>query len=74
MKKSFLYPWVPSGCSFTVLWLSNGHVCEPNIQACSWDSEYGDLFYSIVTPLINPVIYSLKNKDMKHAIKKLLGT
>uniref|UniRef100_A0A452QDZ6 Olfactory receptor n=1 Tax=Ursus americanus TaxID=9643 RepID=A0A452QDZ6_URSAM len=29
---------------------------------------------SIVTPLINPVIYSLRNKDMKHAIKKLLGT
>ncbi|XP_047593814.1 LOW QUALITY PROTEIN: olfactory receptor 11G2-like [Lutra lutra] len=32
------------------------------------------LFYSIVTPLINPVIYSLRNKDMKHAMKKLLGT
>uniref|UniRef100_M3Z7T5 Olfactory receptor n=2 Tax=Mustela TaxID=9665 RepID=M3Z7T5_MUSPF len=30
------------------------------------------LFYSIVTPLINPVIYSLRNKDMKHAMKKLL--
>ncbi|XP_058397083.1 olfactory receptor 11G2-like [Diceros bicornis minor] len=32
------------------------------------------LFYSVVTPLINPVIYSLRNKDMKHAMKKLLGT
>uniref|UniRef100_A0A8D1SIR6 Olfactory receptor n=1 Tax=Sus scrofa TaxID=9823 RepID=A0A8D1SIR6_PIG len=32
------------------------------------------LFYSAVTPLINPVIYSLRNKDMKHAMKKLLGT
>ncbi|XP_049624954.1 olfactory receptor 11G2-like [Suncus etruscus] len=31
------------------------------------------LFYSVVTPLINPVIYSLRNKDMKHAMKKLLG-
>ncbi|XP_049753979.1 olfactory receptor 11G2-like [Elephas maximus indicus] len=31
------------------------------------------LFYSVVTPLINPVIYSLKNKDMKHAMKKFLG-
>ncbi|CAH6778971.1 olfactory receptor 11G2 [Phodopus roborovskii] len=30
------------------------------------------LFYSVVTPLINPVIYSLRNKDMKHAMKKLL--
>nr|XP_012608027.2 olfactory receptor 11G2-like [Microcebus murinus] len=32
------------------------------------------LFYSVITALINPVIYSLRNKDMKHAMKKLLGT
>nr|XP_006218180.2 olfactory receptor 11G2-like [Vicugna pacos] len=32
------------------------------------------LFYSVVTPFINPVIYSLRNKDMKRAMKKLLGT
>ncbi|KAM6181678.1 olfactory receptor 11G2-like [Erethizon dorsatum] len=31
------------------------------------------LFYSVVTPLINPVIYSLRNKDMKLAMKKLLS-
>ncbi|KAM6202583.1 olfactory receptor 11G2-like [Rhynchocyon petersi] len=30
------------------------------------------LFYSVVTPLINPVIYSLRNKDMKLAMNKLL--
>ncbi|XP_048210794.1 olfactory receptor 11G2-like isoform X1 [Perognathus longimembris pacificus] len=30
------------------------------------------LFYSVVTPLFNPVIYSLRNKDMKYAMKKLL--
>ncbi|XP_004390065.1 olfactory receptor 11G2-like [Trichechus manatus latirostris] len=30
------------------------------------------LFYSVVTPLINPVIYRLRNKDVKHAMKKLL--
>ncbi|KAM5234934.1 olfactory receptor 11G2-like [Ctenodactylus gundi] len=32
------------------------------------------LFYSVGTPFINPVIYSLRNKDMKHALKKLLQT
>ncbi|XP_039077907.1 olfactory receptor 11G2-like [Hyaena hyaena] len=31
------------------------------------------LFYSAGTPLINPVIYSLRNKDMKDALKKFLG-
>ncbi|XP_044086103.1 olfactory receptor 11G2-like [Neovison vison] len=31
------------------------------------------LFYSVGTPLINPVIYSLRNKDMKYALHKFLG-
>ncbi|XP_045411108.1 olfactory receptor 11G2 [Lemur catta] len=31
------------------------------------------LFYSVVTPLLNPVIYSLRNKDMKKAMHKFLG-
>lgn len=31
------------------------------------------LIYSAVTPLLNPLIYSLRNKDMKDAIKKVLG-
>ncbi|XP_058397075.1 olfactory receptor 11G2-like [Diceros bicornis minor] len=31
------------------------------------------LFYSVGTPLINPVIYSLRNKDMKHALQTFLG-
>ncbi|XP_061014445.1 olfactory receptor 11G2-like isoform X1 [Dama dama] len=30
------------------------------------------LFYSVVTPLLNPIIYSLRNKDMKKALKKFL--
>ncbi|XP_004584939.2 olfactory receptor 11G2 [Ochotona princeps] len=31
------------------------------------------LFYSVVTPLVNPVIYSLRNKDMKQAMRKMLA-
>nr|XP_020736830.1 olfactory receptor 5T1-like [Odocoileus virginianus texanus] len=31
------------------------------------------LFYSIVIPMLNPVIYSLRNKDVKEAIKRVLG-
>ncbi|EPY76186.1 olfactory receptor 739-like protein [Camelus ferus] len=31
------------------------------------------LIYSAVTPLLNPFIYSLRNKDMKDALKKVLS-
>ncbi|KAM6202581.1 olfactory receptor 11H4-like [Rhynchocyon petersi] len=29
------------------------------------------LFYSVVTPFLNPLIYSLRNKEMKAALKKI---
>uniref|UniRef100_A0A4X1VT76 Olfactory receptor n=1 Tax=Sus scrofa TaxID=9823 RepID=A0A4X1VT76_PIG len=30
------------------------------------------LFYGVVTPMLNPIIYSLRNKDVKAAMKKLV--
>ncbi|XP_005309081.4 olfactory receptor 10C1-like isoform X2 [Chrysemys picta bellii] len=29
------------------------------------------LFYSVVTPILNPIIYSLRNKDVKGAIRRM---
>ncbi|XP_046316678.1 olfactory receptor 4F4 [Marmota monax] len=31
------------------------------------------VFYSVVTPLLNPIIYTLRNKDMKTAMRRLKG-
>lgn len=34
--------------------------------------KYLALFYTIVTPVFNPLIYSLRNKDVRSALKRLL--
>ncbi|XP_075715801.1 olfactory receptor 11L1-like [Rhinoderma darwinii] len=31
------------------------------------------LFYTVITPLLNPMIYSLSNRDIKQALRKLLN-
>ncbi|XP_045412988.1 olfactory receptor 5T2-like [Lemur catta] len=31
------------------------------------------IFYTIVIPMLNPIIYSLRNKDVKEAIKRVFG-
>ncbi|XP_044513148.1 olfactory receptor 13C7-like [Gracilinanus agilis] len=35
--------------------------------------KFISLFYGVVTPMLNPLIYSLRNKDVKTAVKNLLG-
>ncbi|KAL1776813.1 olfactory receptor 13C8 [Sigmodon hispidus] len=31
------------------------------------------LFYGVMTPMLNPLIYSLRNKDVKAAVQNMLG-
>ncbi|XP_075061765.1 olfactory receptor 1468-like [Mixophyes fleayi] len=40
----------------------------------SWNiSKVLSLLYTVVTPLMNPVIYSLRNKDLKKAVEQMIN-
>ncbi|XP_036770966.2 olfactory receptor 9K2-like [Manis pentadactyla] len=36
-------------------------------------SKVASLCYTLVTPMLNPLIYSLRNKDVKEALRRILG-
>ncbi|XP_010375385.2 olfactory receptor 4K15-like [Rhinopithecus roxellana] len=39
----------------------------------TWVDKFLALFYTVITPLLNPAIYTLRNKEIKNAIKRLLN-
>ncbi|XP_045423530.1 putative olfactory receptor 2W6 [Lemur catta] len=61
----------------TVVSLFYGTIIYMYLQpANSYSQDQGKfltLFYTIVTPSVNPLIYTLRNKNVKGAMKKLLG-
>ncbi|XP_055146807.1 olfactory receptor 5T1 [Symphalangus syndactylus] len=45
---------------------------RPSSSYASDNDMIVSIFYTIVIPMLNPIIYSLRNKDVKEAIKRLL--
>jgi olfactory receptor len=45
---------------------------QPGNSASRDQGKFLTLFYTIITPSLNPLIYTLRNKDMKDALKKLV--
>ncbi|XP_054448786.1 olfactory receptor 145-like [Pteronotus mesoamericanus] len=46
---------------------------KPSSVSPMSQGKVSSLFYTIVVPMLNPFIYSLRNKDVKAALKKTLG-
>ena len=42
-------------------------------DAPSWRGMIASVMYTVVTPMLNPFIYSLRNRDIKKALQKVLG-
>ncbi|XP_030042634.1 olfactory receptor 1009-like [Microcaecilia unicolor] len=46
---------------------------RPMSKSVSSVDKLTDVFYSTVIPMLNPIIYSLRNKDIKAALKKAMS-
>uniref|UniRef100_A0A8C3W9A4 Olfactory receptor n=1 Tax=Catagonus wagneri TaxID=51154 RepID=A0A8C3W9A4_9CETA len=46
---------------------------RPNSKTMSEKDKVISVFYSVMTSTLNPIIYSLRNKDVKGALRKLAG-
>ncbi|VFV30979.1 olfactory receptor 1k1-like [Lynx pardinus] len=68
-----LHLWEAPGCVY--LWLPPGSVIAVYFQPTSrYEAERGrvaTVMYTVVTPMLNPVIYSLRNRDVQGALRAL---
>ncbi|XP_049636690.1 olfactory receptor 5D13-like [Suncus etruscus] len=48
--------------------------CVPNSKNTGIMLKVGSVFYTVVIPMLNPLIYSLRNKDVKETVRKLFQT
>ncbi|KAM5317655.1 olfactory receptor 5AP2-like [Glossophaga mutica] len=47
---------------------------RPNSSYSMDTDKVASVFYTVVIPMLNPLIYSLRNKDVKSALKKVIAT
>ncbi|XP_058383258.1 olfactory receptor 5D18-like [Diceros bicornis minor] len=48
--------------------------CVPNSKNSRHTVKVASVFYAVVIPMLNPLIYSLKNRDVKDTVSKIIKT
>ncbi|XP_056397031.1 olfactory receptor 5A2-like [Hyla sarda] len=52
---------------FSYIWPSSTYAMDKDVKVVA-------VLYTIMTPMLNPIIYSLRNREVKRALKKMLGS
>ncbi|KAM6160846.1 olfactory receptor 5D16-like [Erethizon dorsatum] len=47
--------------------------CVPNSKSSRHTVKVASVFYTVVIPMLNPLIYSLRNKDVKDTVNKIMS-
>ncbi|XP_072483758.1 olfactory receptor 5L1-like [Notamacropus eugenii] len=48
--------------------------CRPGSDNTLDSDKVATVFYTVLIPMLNPLIYSLRNKDVKDALRKMIGS
>ncbi|EHB10408.1 Olfactory receptor 5D18 [Heterocephalus glaber] len=48
--------------------------CVPSSKNSRYTVKVASAFYTVVIPMLNPLIYSLRNKDVKDTVRKIMNS
>ncbi|XP_066218798.1 olfactory receptor 1J4-like [Saccopteryx leptura] len=70
-NKRFFKAFSTCGSHLLVVSLHYGTLTSVYLLSSSWDSKdiTASVMYTVVTPMLNPFIYSLRNRDIKQALE-----
>lgn len=71
-KEGFLHMFLPRDCGHTFLQLSHLYLCETSFHVPGCGQICGCVVHTVITPILNPLIYSLRNKQVKEAFKRVM--